>query len=519
VFYIIVFFTGIFLNCFSECPPCTNQTSNLMIPLPENSLPYRISIEQADFTLPAGLHSFAYAVYEGEWLLIAGRTNGLHDVDNTDPNINPFPPSQQNTLVYVVNPKTKATYYRSLYDPSAQISQAQIDLLSASNTLFYYAKKKNTLYVVGGYGLDTASNTMGTKPALTAIDVPNLIKWVKNPAKSKSASECVRTIFHPVFQLTGGVMLQSDEHQPYLLAFGQNFDGNYVASSNGTYSQQIRPIQIIDNGRTLFVQLYRQPDPIPSYRRRDLNVVPIVKKNKKSLTMTFSALSGVFTPSDINNAPGAWTVPIEIDPDGSSRMLDPNNPNTFAQAMNNYSCANVGLYSRKKNSMYTLLFGGISAALFSDGSNCNTDPNPQCNCCTAWVSASGSIFTPCCNLPFTNDVTTIEIDKHGVYRQYIMNESFPIINSSPPTCPGFPPMTCAGDPLQTIYLFGANSAFIPVDGLPTFPNDVIALDKLSKQPVHIGYIVGGIASTISDTNCTTDTQSSYYVFKVTISPL
>jgi hypothetical protein len=79
-------------------------------------------------------------------------------------------------------------------------------------------------------------------------------------------------------------------------------------------------------------------------------------------------------------------------------------------------------------------------------------------------------------------------------------------------------MTCAGNPLQTIYLFGASSVFIPTDGLPTFSNGVISLDKLDKKPVFAGYIVGGIASTIADTNCTTDTQASYYVFKVIISP-
>jgi hypothetical protein len=477
-----------------------------------------VTIEQADFTLPAGLHSFAYAVYEGEWLLIAGRTNGLHDVDNTDPSVNPFPPSQQNTVVYVVNPKKKATYYRSLYDLSSKLSQAQIDLLSATNTLFYFAQSTNTLYIAGGYGLDTASNTMGTKPALTAIDVPNLIKWVKNPGKSKSAAKCVRTTFNPIFQVAGGVMLQSDEHQPFLLAFGQNFSGSYTTGTNGTYSQQVRPVQILDDGASLFAQSYPQPVPLPEYRRRDLNVVPIVKKNGKSLSQAFTALSGVFTTVAVSDTPGAWTVPIEIDPDGSSRMLDANSPNTFAQAMNNYSCANMGLYSIKHNKMYTLLFGGISASLFSDGSNCNTDSNPQCNCCTAWVPAPGNIFTPCCNLPFSNDVTTVEIDEHGVYRQYMMSGTYPIINSYPPVCSGFPVMTCAGDFLQTIYFFGTNAAFIPTDGIPTFSNGVIALDKLSKKPVFVGYIIGGIASTVTDTNCTTDSQSSPYVFKVTISP-
>ena len=420
--------------------------------------------------------------------------------------------------VFVINPKTKETYSRALNDPSGKLSQVQIDLLSATNTLFCYANKKNTLYVVGGYGIDTATNKMETKQALTAIDIPHLIKWVKNPETSKSASKCVRTIFHPIFQLTGGVMLQSNENQPYLLAFGQNFSGNYVTTSNGSYSRQVRPIQIIDDGHALSVQLYPQPEPLPHYRRRDLNVIPVIKRNGESLAMSFSALSGVFTLSDNIDNPGAWTIPIEIDPDGCSRMLDPNNPNTFAQAMNNYSCANMGLYSLKKDRMYTLLFGGISASMFSDGSSCNTNPNPQCNCCTAWLPSKGNIFTTCCNLPFSNDVTTVEIDSQGVYRQYLMSGTYPTINSFPPIVPSFTPKTCSGDPLQTIYYFGANAAFIPTEELPTFPNGVVSLDQLGENPVFVGYILGGIASTILDTNSTTDSQSSPYIFKVTISP-
>ena len=505
-------------NDSDDCPACTNQTSNITVPLSEDSLPYRVTIEQADFSLPAGIHSFAYAVYGDEWLFIGGRTNGLHDVDNTDPTINPFSPAQNNTNVFVVNPYTKETYYRSLYDSSSKLSQPQIDNLSATNTLFCYASNKNTLYMVGGYGIDTASNTMTTKQTLTAIDVPNLIKWVKNSRKAKSAAKCVRRISNPIFQVTGGVMLQSNEHQPYLLAFGQNYSGNYTTTLDGSYSQQIRPIQIIDNGRSLFVKIGSQPKQIPEYRRRDLNVVPIIKKNGGAFNMGFSALSGVFTPGDNNNAPGAWTVPIEINPDGSSRMLDPNDPNTLAQGLNNYSCPTTGLYSIKKNCMYTLLFGGISAALFSDGSNCNTDDNPQCNCCTAWLPARGSIFTICCNLPFTNDVTTVEIDSQGIHRQYIMNGTYPIINSNPPLCPDFTPQPCGGGSLQTIYYFGASAAFIPTKGVPSFPNGVISLDQLEKDPTFVGYIVGGIASTILDTNCTSDSQASPYIFKVTITP-
>lgn len=499
---------GTFL--LAQCPPCSNQTTNLTVPLPEDSLPYRVKLELAGFTLPVGLHSCAVAVYKGEWLFVGGRTNGLHNVDNTDPTSNSFPVSKQNTIVYIVNPTTGDSYSRSLYDSSSGLTQAQIDLLSVTNCLYYHNAKNNTLYLVGGYGIDTATQTMGTKPALTAIDVPNFIEWVKNGSNGKNAAKCIRCTFNPLLQLTGGIMWQSNSHLPFLLAFGQNFSGNYLTSVSGSYSCQIRPIQILDNGRTVIIQPYTQTKPLPNYRRRDLNVVPIVKKMGNSLTMSYAALSGVFTPYT-NDNPGAWTVPININPDGSSQMLNPNDPNTLAQAMNNYDCANMGLYSAKTNMMYTLLFGGISAAIISDGSNCNNSPDPQNNCCTAWVPAAGTTFTPCCNLPFSNDITTISVDPDGVYRQYLMSEKYPIVPYTPLACPGYNP------PANTHLWFGANAVFIQSDLLPTYPNGVISLDKL-QSPTFVGYIAGGIASVVTDTNCTTDSQASNYVFKVTILP-
>jgi len=492
----------------AQCPPCANQTSTLTVPLPEDSLPYTVKLELADFTLPVGIQSCAVAQYKGNWLFVAGRINGLHNVDNTDPNSNSFPVSMQNTTVYVIDPRTGTSYSRSLHDPSSNLTQEQIDLLSVTNSLYFQTQNKTTLYVVGGYGINTATQQMETKSSLAAINVPGLIDWVKNG--SQSAASYIRFTTHPLLKLTGGVMLQTDEHQPYLLAFGQDFSGNYTTSSDGSYSCQIRPIQIIDKGTSVYVNPYPQPDPNPYYRRRDLNVIPVVRKINNALVMSYAGLSGVFTPYSDDN-PGAWTVPINIDANGSSQMLDVSDPNTFMQAMNNYNCANLGLYSQKTNTTYTLLFGGISAAIFSDGSNCNEGSDPQQNCCTAWLPASGTVFSPCCNLPFTNDITTISIDGNGVYRQYIMNETYPTVRYTPPACPGYTP------PADTHLFFGANAVFIPNENLPVYRNGVIALENL-QSPTFVGYIVGGIASVITDTNCPTDSQASEFVFKVTIIP-
>ncbi len=67
-------------------------------------------------------------------------------------------------------------------------------------------------------------------------------------------------------------------------------------------------------------------------------------------------------------------------------------------------------------------------------------------------------------------------------------------------------------------MVGASAAFIPNEGLPTYSNEVIALDKLGSSPIFLGYIVAGIASTLTDTNCPGDSTASTYIFKVTLQP-
>lgn len=463
-----------------------NQTSYITFPLPENSLPYRISIQQASFSLPVGLQAYAIGKYKQEWLLLAGRSFGLHGFLGDT-----FPVSAQNTTLFVVNPNTGSIISRSLTDPAAQVTQSQIDQLSVTNSYFIQDEGSHTLYMVGGYGFNTATQTRETKSVLTAIDVPNMIKWVKQDPKAKSAATCLRQVSHPLLQATGGVLRQSNPHQPYLLGMGQNFIGNYVdTNSQGIYTYQIRPYQVIDTGKDLFVQPYKQPAPIDTYRRRDLNIVPVIKKVGPSLQQAFVALGGVFIPGPDG---AAWTIPIEIAPDGSSKMLDPSNPNTFAQGMNNYQCAHAGLYSEKTGDMYTLLFGGISFYYSQNGG----------------FYAPGGSFVEDLELGFTNDVTTIRIDSSGNYQQYFMSGTFPAVTPTYGTAPG------------PEFLYGASAFFFPVDGLPQYPNGVIALDRLGSAPILLGYIVGGIQSTAPETTSefgNVDTHASNLIFTVTLIP-
>jgi len=461
-----------------------NQTSIITFPLPETSLPFRLSIQQAPFSLPAGLQAFVAGRYKDEFVLLAGRTYGLHGFLGDT-----FPTSSQNTVVYVINFSTGATVSRSLTDPSSGLSQEQIEQLAVTNAEYFQGDGSHTLYMLGGYGINSGTGNDDTKTVLTAIDIPRLIKWVKGEAKS--AAKCIRQVSDPLLQVTGGALYQANPHQPYLLTFGQNFNINYIDTTvNGIYTHQVRQFQIIDTGKDLLVQHYNQPAPLPPYRRRDLNVVPILKKRGPALEQSYIAFGGVFTPGDNF---GAWTIPINIAPNGSSQMLDPSDPNVFAQGMNNYSCPTIGLYSQKTDDMYNLFFGGISFLYSIYG---------------GFYNPGGSFFEDF-NLGFTNDVTTIKIDSKGEFTQYFMSATFPSIPPTFGTAPG------------PELLFGASGDFFPAAHLPLYPNGVIALDKLGSEPILLGYIVGGIESSMAETDSETgdvDTHASNYIFTVTLIP-
>lgn len=468
--------TSLSLACgfFFAAAYADNQTTMTTPILSGDELPFTLQIETADFSLANGIHSFVSGTANGKWLFLAGRTNGLHGF-NDDPNN--FPPSQQNTAVQVVDPATGSVVVRSLTGPGSGLTQHQVDLLSVTSPQAYQLGR--FVYMAGGYGVDTATGEFSTKDVLTAIDVAGLMHWVENPFPGETAAQHIRQISHPIFRITGGYMDRVGNH-PTLLIYGQDFEGFYFDPvSNGIYSNQVRRFDIIDNGVDLAVKLdTARPDvPNPNYRRRDLNVVPVVRKKHGKDVLGFVALSGVFTKST-----GIWTVPVEISARGRSSMANPSFPDTFKQGMNNYACATLGLYNPKKGNMYTALFGGISYGFFTNG-----------------------VFQTDSEFPFINQVTTVKIDKHGNYSQYLMESEYPVILST------------ASNPGNQL-LFGAGADFMRANNLPAFANGVLNLSRLGSDPVVVGYIVGGIQSTLPNTNVASDSAASPYIFKVTLVP-
>ncbi|MEX0940223.1 MAG: hypothetical protein WDZ41_02595 [Candidatus Babeliales bacterium] len=459
LFLIVLFITQIYAG--------PNQTDTVTSVLVNTVLPFKITIELTDFQIPDGIQSMAVGQDGYNYLFITGRTNGLHGFANSDD----FPPSKQNTTVFVVNTNTRTVFCRSLFDRSG-LSQHQIDLLSVVSAQSY--QSGNTLYITGGYGIDTQSGMFSTKDTLTAINIPGLINWVTQPNCCSCASAYIRQISNPVFQVTGGEMVQYGQC-PTLLIFGQNFIGNYDTSANGIYTKQVRRFNIIDDGNHLNVEVLNPSAPEESFRRRDLNIIPIIKTNSGKKIPAYVALSGVFTLDT-----GIWTVPVEITAGGNSIMSEPNFASTFKQAMNNYNSAHIELLTGNGD-MYSILFGGLTFGFFEDNQ-----------------------FKTDTSIPFTNQITAIKRSPIGEYQQILLPIEFPTILST------------ESNPGNTLR-FGAGARFIIEPNIPVFSNRVLDLKSI-KTTTIIGYIVGGIQSTVPNTSTITDSAASPYIFKVTLTP-
>ena len=151
--------------------------------------------------------------------------------------------------------------------------------------------------------------------------------------------------------------------------------------------------------------------------------------------------------------------------------------------MNNYVSATAELFSEDKEMMYSILFGGITYGYFE-----------------------GQEFTTDSEFPFTNQVTTVQVDKDMNFTQFIMENEYPLIQCE---------LYNDNSPLR----FGAGALFIPNDRLPAYQNGVLAYDNFIDDTTVIGYIIGGIYSAVGNTtDQNVQTAASPFIFKVSMGP-
>ena len=480
-------------------------------PLSDWSEPYTVELqplEQGGASFPT-LQSFsAGQTKRGEWVLIGGRTNGLHGFSNDG--IQSFPPAQQNDRVWVYDPVRQRSWSR----PLAQSGLGEGKQLSLSTTDAEELQQGDVLFRVGGYVYDGANRSFSTRNRLSAIRLDDLAAWAKNDLKRlpkhsvlSVAGEAMQVngADTHLFAVTGGEMLRGANRNQAQLIFGQDFNGGYTPGSSGLYTEQVRNIDIhykpAQGELSYSVNSISTPQANRDHRR-DLNIVnQLSRTGNGTLKRHGEALGGVFYGGN-----GVWTVPVQIDLlTGQPTMANADDPSTFRQGINQYSAANLGLYSRNEDSQTNLIFGGISAIILDPSGqpyyvNPDNDPNQAFS------------------YPFTSQIAAIQQQADGSWSQSIAG-SFPNLKDAD------------GQALT----FGASSTFMPLapgqDRRVRYLADgVLDLDRLQSrsQPgdaVLVGYVVGGIASQVgndfndlSTYGSTIASAASSEIFQVLITP-
>jgi hypothetical protein len=450
-----------------------HQTTVLDEPNVGGTLPYQIEIREVSFA-PAeipNIHSVAAAIWDEQWIILAGRTNGLHGMTGR----NAFDPAFENREIRVIDPKARLSWHKSLETSDASgLNQDEIDSLSSVNTEFY--QDDDTLLVVGGYGYKRSVSDHVTYDRLTAIDLPGIVSWVKAPGGTETslANDHIHQIVDSYFQVTGGGLEKIGNE--YQLVFGQNYPGRYRPNFNGIYTQSVRRFRVTGMGASFAVPSTskQQTAQNPAYRRRDLNIAKTLRYGETpgEIQEAVVALSGVFTPSN-----GAWTIPVVIREGGELEMQDPLAEGTLKQAFQIYHCAKTGLFHRATGEMHHLLFGGITVLEHQEQSN-------------SWTRDD--------NAPFTNQCGVVVRHPDGHFEQYLLPSKFPRILSD-------------GKELR----FGANAEFFPNPAVPRLDHSVFDLAAIT-EPTVIGHIFGGL---VADAGNRGNTGSSGRIFEVTLTPI
>jgi hypothetical protein len=200
-------------------------------PLVAGTLPYSITLREVSLApapIPT-LHSVAAAKWDGQWILLAGRTAGLHGLTGQ----NAFDPQFENRSVWIIDPVNRLSWSKSLLEtnPASGLSADVVDSLSSVNTQFHQTGER--LIVVGGYGYKRSAVDHKTYDTLTFIDLPGLVEWVKQPAGSETsqAKDHILQSSDDYFQVTGGSLEKL--HGEYQLVIGHIFGGIIADAGNG----------------------------------------------------------------------------------------------------------------------------------------------------------------------------------------------------------------------------------------------------------------------------------------------
>ena len=314
----------------------------------------RVVLQEVTIPNMPGIQSFAWGQHEGEWLLIGGRTDGLH---RRQP-FAAFFAADNNTTAYVVNPTTAEVWSASLSSlPTAVFEQLQC-------TNMEFEMRGNTLYIIGGYGFSPTANDHITHSKLTAVDMPGAIAAIKTGG---DLTPHFRQIDDVRMAVTGGYLgLLNDE---FYLVGGQRFIGRYNPQGPDfgpgfiqEYTNAIRRFRISDDGASMSITDFAETVDTVNLHRRDYNLVPQICPGG---SQGFTAFTGVF--QYVDDIP--WLNTVDIGPEGYTVVPG------FEQLLNQYHTAHLPAWSAQADRTSTVFFGGIGQYYFDAEGQLWDDPN------------------------------------------------------------------------------------------------------------------------------------------------
>jgi hypothetical protein len=433
-------------------------------------LPFEVELVERSFAAMPALHSSAWAEHEGRWLFVAGRADGLHAVNT---NLEPiaFPTDGANNAVWVVDPATEEVWSRSL----DELPDAVADPLRATNPQFH--QEGETLYVVGGYGTDSATGEKITFPTLTALNVPGLVEAVM---AGGDLAPHLRQTTDERLAVTGGELRTFNGQ--YVLLGGQRFDGEYTLGGAGftqTYTERIALFSIDDgDGLVISDPLYLDYDP-DLLHRRDMTVAPSYVRilpveaedpNDTVIVPSLTLYGGVFRPdADLPHRTQIALFFSDIPEYGES---------DYEQQFAHYTAPALPLWDARAETMHTTFFGGMAQFVYDET--------------TGEVEQDYLV-------PFTDDIVTLTNDLDA---------------DSPATFETVMPEPMPG-------LLGTNAVLIPAPGVPRSAHGVVQLGDLTARTLA-GWIVGGIESSSPNPGwmgmTAAETSASPRLFEVWVTP-
>ena len=391
-----------------------------------------------------------------QWLIVGGRTNGMHDFGGDNYEEKSFPIRNFNDTIWVYDYAQDKRYHF----PVDKIEAPGSLLFKATNLQSF--QDGNYLYLTGGFGEnDSIPNEnlfekYNTYADIGRINVDGLISAIVNNASNEEVNKTIIYGFDEAARATGGELYKLDDH--FYLAGGHVYKGMFSIRKNNTitptsqeYLNSIHRFKLSENENKLMLSNYTEisdgfSDDSTQFRRRDLPVTPSVYFDTDGEWEEGIAMyAGVFSSPDnkIKNieSNGAWKWPIYIYKNGTY-SIDPE----LEQHTNFYSAPSFVAVDRNSKTTYTTIIGGIGSA--------NEDV-------------------------FTNRVSTIA---------RTFNNDFSTYN------------TLLQPPIPSKYFYGAEAFMVlnPENRLKDAKLDVFDITNLERnQEIEIGVFCGGIESFIN----------------------